>query len=471
MTLAAPTILTLETDSTWVLILVVSLVTLPTALFLRRLIGRPGGIASGVLLSLPLLLPLVVAMVFQGSLLPELAVLRPAREVFATGPSELLHLLYFFDGGRVTPYVAFGSQGPWIMLVGLFVSSFMLLRRALGTFLVHRLIRGCEVPQGWDAKRLTEIVQRLVQIAGLKRAPEVLLLPAGVSGAFAVGMRRARILLSANLLDSLDEDELEAIIAHEIAHIQACDIPMMFTSGLLRDMVAWNPFAHIAFRKLHQDREFEADRLAATMTGKPLAVASGLLKVCELVGRRRHGRQAALAFFRPGGRVARRVNRLLAVADGRISMARESPLPYLVAALMVAALGLQAGAKIANDTTGFAISWGTMDSSEDIYAPKPHGKGARLVPEKTQRAELESPQRNLSAKKASSVRTSDVDAWLKEMSRWAAHQGAQSGPGVQGAQGISPVTVAWEARQDWEVIPLRCPMGSICIYRVDKQGP
>ena len=462
MTSAAPTILTLETDSTWVLILVVSLVTLPATLLLRRLIGRPGGVASGLLLSLPLLLPLVVAVVYQGSLLPELAVLRPAREVFSAGSNELMHMLYFLDGGRVTPYVAFGSQGPWIMLVGLSVSSFMLLRRALGTYLVHRLITRCQVPQGWDARRLSAIVVRLCEIAGLKRPPQVLLLPAGVSGAFAVGMRRPKILISTNLLDRLDEDELEAILAHEIAHIEARDIPVIFTSGLMRDMVAWNPFAHLAFRKLHQDREFEADRRAATMTGKPLAVASGLLKMCEMVGKRRHGRQAALAFFRPGGRVARRVTKLLAVADGRIAMSRESALPYLMAALMVATLGLQAGAKIANDSSGFAISWGTADSSTAVYAPKQHGKGPRVLPESTQRAEFESPQRHLGAHKAASVNQTDMEAWLEDMSRWAARKGAQ---------GLSPVTVAWEARQDWRVVPLRCPVGSFCIYRVDKQGP
>ena len=76
MTTAAPTILTLETDSTWVVILVVSFVTLVLTLLLRRIIGRPGGLASSVLLAIPLLLPLVAAVIFQGSLLPEFAVLR-----------------------------------------------------------------------------------------------------------------------------------------------------------------------------------------------------------------------------------------------------------------------------------------------------------------------------------------------------------------------------------------------------------
>ncbi|MGH2820048.1 MAG: hypothetical protein ACRDJ5_05285 [Actinomycetota bacterium] len=45
---ASPTILAVETDSAWAVVLVVSLVTLPTVLVLRRLINRPGGAAAGL---------------------------------------------------------------------------------------------------------------------------------------------------------------------------------------------------------------------------------------------------------------------------------------------------------------------------------------------------------------------------------------------------------------------------------------
>ncbi len=46
---AAPTIVTIETNSAWVVIVAVSLVTFPIALFLRRLIDRPGALASSLL--------------------------------------------------------------------------------------------------------------------------------------------------------------------------------------------------------------------------------------------------------------------------------------------------------------------------------------------------------------------------------------------------------------------------------------
>lgn len=469
MTSAAPTILTLETDSAWAVILVVSLVTLPLVLLLRRLIGRPGGVSSGILLGLPLLLPIVAGVAFQSALLPEFAVLRPAREVLTGSSHDLLHLMYFLNGGTVTPYVTWGSAGPWILMFAIGASSLMLLRRAIGTFLIHRLIRRCEAPTGAVRSTVNEKVLSLCGTAGLDRIPKVLLLPAGMEGAFAVGAFRARILISRSLIEDSDPDELEAILAHEIAHIEARDIHLVSFAGFLRDLVVWNPIAHLAFRKLRQDREYEADRRAAAMTGNPLAVASGLLRMCELRKARGVGRRAALAFLRPGGKVARRIQRLLDVADGRVAVRREASVAYVAAACMVAIVGLQAGAHIARDTSALAISWGAVDQG-GVYAPRaeikqdPKGGGKQKAPQATSRAELESPQRKLTALKASSVKLSDVDAWIKEMGRLAKKAK------VPGAKGLSPVTVAWEARQDWEVVPIRCPVGSICIHRLDRQG-
>ena len=116
----------------------------------------------------------------------------------------------------------------------------------------------------------------------------------------------------------------------------------IFGAGVLRDAVGWNPIAHFAFRWLLTDRELEADRRAAVLTGRPLAVASGLLKMCDLVGRRpRLRHRVAVGFLRPGGRITRRVSHLIALADGTTVAGPDGRIPYLVAGLLVAVLGLQ----------------------------------------------------------------------------------------------------------------------------------
>jgi Zn-dependent protease with chaperone function len=464
VTLAAPTILALETDSAWIVILAVSVVTLPAALVLRRLIGRPGGVLSGVLLSLPLLLPLIAALAYRGAVLPEFAVLRPAREAVTGSAGDLLHLLYLSDGrGGGTFYALIGTVGPWILLVGLSASSFMLLRRAVGTWLLHRLVSHCHPPSGRIAAHLNETVQGLAEACGLKRIPEISILPDGVSGAFVVGARRFRILISEDLIDALDDDELTAILAHEVSHIEARDVQLVFAAGVLRDMIAWNPLAHLAFRRLTTDRELEADRRAAALTSSPLSVASGLLKMYELMKKRRFcASRAALAFLRPGGRIARRVSHLLDVADGRVTMGNAGRLPYLMAAVLVAALGLQAGARIAADRAALAIVWGTPGVSQGMYPPKVVHQVSPEVDrraKKGQRLEAPRPQTDFSLRNFSSIQEQNIDEWVRDMTSWARRQGGQP---------LSPLTLRWEARQDWTAVPLQCTVGSICLYRMER---
>jgi Zn-dependent protease with chaperone function len=370
---AAPPVLAIEGDSAWIVIIAVSLVTLPAVLLSRRLIDRPGGLASGLLLSLPLSLPLIAALWSASAVLPVVGVLRPVDESVLREPGDLIHVLWTQMGdGRLVPYTLWDTAGAWMLWIGLSVSTFMLIRRAVGAVLVHRLIRHCRPLDVATEAHVSSAVDHLSGKIGLARSPRVLVMPDGISGAFAAGSRRGRILISKDLIEGLDEAELRAILAHEIAHIDAHDIGLTFAAGSLRDLVAWNPVAHLAFRQLMVDREIEADRRAAEVTGDPLSVASSLLRACELnrlIPRRK--RPLALAFLGPGGRVKRRVGALLALADGRSFVPAASNAPYLAAAVLVAALGLHTGARIAaQDEGAFAIVWGSTDTPTDgFWAP------------------------------------------------------------------------------------------------------
>jgi Zn-dependent protease with chaperone function len=442
-------------------------VTLVAALILRKIVARPGGLASGLLLILPLALPLVAAIAFQRAILPEIGILRPAGAALADQSKSLLHLL-MLNGpdGTITFYALSGSAGPWLVLFGVGASSFMLLRRAIGTVMVHRLIRRCR-PLDDPSSPAPAMVVDLAQRAGLKAAPRLLILPEGSSGAFAVGARTGKILVSSDLLEELDPDELEAILAHEVAHLESRDVPVVFAAGLLRDLVAWNPFAHIAYRRLNVDRELEADRRAAAITGNPLAVASGLLKMCELVKKRRGvGQKVALAAFRPGSRISRRITGLIAVADGRASVAPAGRMPFLVSGLLVALLGLQVGAKLAADQTGaLAIVLGAPSSTGEVWeSPKRiarDGAHARREGER-RKARLRAqalPRLGGFPELAGGVRVkeSDVGRWLHAVENRMA------------SVGLRTATIRWEARRDWSAEPIGEFLGSsIGLYRIKQ---
>ena len=457
LTSAAPTILSVETDSAWVVIIGVSLVTFFAALLLRRLIARPAGVVSGVFLSLPLIVPVLAAIVFEHEALPEVAVLQPAGEALRQRSGELLHLLLLADSNAkvVTPYALTGSAGSWLVGIGVAVSSFMLVRRAVGAFLVHRLVRRCSALPG-DALQMVGVdVVDLSEAAGLKHVPDILLLPDGAPGAFAVGARRGRILMSRDLIVELDTAELKAILAHEMAHLKARDCQVLFVAGLLRDVVAWNPIAHLSFRRLTTDRELEADRRAAEVTGQPLAVASSLLKVCELVRGSKLRHRAAVAFLRPGARISRRVGHLLALADGRARPGSPALVPYVFATVIVALVGLQVGARISEqDSRAFAITWGASTSSSqssayDFRSPFRESK----QPAAKKGFNPDRPRYYAKLANGGSVRTKDVHKWYEAMNQWAKQQGRPM------------VRLRWESRQDWRAIPLFSePVGPFGVY-------
>lgn len=473
MTFAAPTIVAIETNSAWVVILAVSLVTLPLALLLRRMIDAPGALASSLLLGLPLGLPLVAAFFFQKSVLPEVSVLRPlAPELFEKPDWNLLHFMFVADrqGGGLVPYVFSGAPGRWLFLLGVSFSSFMLLRRLVGTIAMRRLVHRCEHLDAEGDEVVTRRVGELSTASGLKKAPQVKLLPEGVQGAFVTGGRRPTILISRHLIEALEPDELDAILAHEIAHVVAKDLSVLVVSGLLRDLVAWNPVAHVALRRLVAEREFEADRHAATITGKPLAVASSLVKMCELMKRRaRREPHPALAFLRGRGRLRRRVAHLLALADGRTVARSSSHLPYVAAACLAAALSLQAGAKVA-EQADFAIVWDAPDAQS-----VPLWMNSRLTPQQAAAARRKADE-NAGRKRGKlakvkgfpggryrvfgdgyALREKDVPQWIKAVGVWAKRKG------------LPARTVIAEINGGWRAVPVFSTpkIGPFGFYRID----
>ena len=461
MTSAAPTVLAIETDSAWVVILAVSAVTLVAALLLRHLIGAPGGLSSGLLLVVPLVLPLVAAVAYTHAVLPEVAVWQPIGRALRDTPGDLLHLLLVADArtGIVTPYASSGSAGQWVLLVGLSVSSFMLVRRFVGARLVRRVIARSRPLEGERGRLVEAAVGRLSVAAGLRDVPAVLVLDSGATGAFALGVRQKRILLSRDVLEALDADELEATLAHEIAHLESRDVQLTFVAGLMRDLVAWNPVGHLAYRRLMQDREFEADRRAAALTRQPLAVASGLRKVCELMGSGRHRRRFALGMLGERRGIKRRVATLLEAADGRLALGSAGTLPYVFAAVAVAVLGLQVGARVAQESPAVVIAWDGSDDVSRTWSPDESKalRGPAPAPAAPRKRQVEQvrPSR-FAAVGAAALRARDIPAWFDAMDRWTRRQRVEF------------IRMRWRARQNWEATPLfsQVSMGPFELYRV-----
>ena len=100
--------------------------------------------------------------------------------------------------------------------------------------------------------------------------------PVALSGG-SIGAGRY-VLLSTWMISNLDEEEMEAVLAHEMAHIKHRDQFMAWLGLLLRNTAFYLPASRRAWSRLLLHVEMARDRLAVEMTGRPLVLASALLK-------------------------------------------------------------------------------------------------------------------------------------------------------------------------------------------------
>jgi heat shock protein HtpX len=154
-----------------------------------------------------------------------------------------------------------------------------------------------------DAPDLYDLVDRLRQRAGLPM-PTLAVAPSEQPNAFATGRnpQNAVVCVTRGLLPIVDRDELEGIIAHELAHIKNRDmligtvaatlsaaLVMVARFGLFfggdRDrsaaggilMLILAPVAAMLIQMaISRAGEFRADRIGAQISGKPRALASAL---------------------------------------------------------------------------------------------------------------------------------------------------------------------------------------------------
>ena len=91
--------------------------------------------------------------------------------------------------------------------------------------------------------RLFNIVEEMKLASGLEEMPDIYIIPSLVSNAFATGVRmeNSSIIVTAGLLSKLNREELQAVVAHEVAHIANRDIVLQTFLGAL-----WGSFTIVA---------------------------------------------------------------------------------------------------------------------------------------------------------------------------------------------------------------------------------
>lgn len=160
-----------------------------------------------------------------------------------------------------------------------------------------------------SAPELYGIVEKLAKKANIPM-PKVYIINSPVPNAFATGRNpeNAAVAVNKGLIDMLERDEVEGVLAHEISHIKNRDILISTIAGSMAGLITniahfamffggsrdddnRNPIVSLLLLILapiaasmiqlaiSRSREYDADASGGEISGKPEALASALLKI------------------------------------------------------------------------------------------------------------------------------------------------------------------------------------------------
>ena len=196
------------------------------------------------------------------------------------------------QSGMVTALLFAGAMNFFLY----YASSSMVLR-----------MYGAKVVTPAEAPELYALVDRLRQRAGLPM-PTVAIAPHAQPNAFATGRspEHSVVCVTEGILGLVSQEELEGVIAHELAHIKNRDMLLQTVAATLAGAITSvahmgmmfgghdddeNPMAGLGMMLLapiaamliqfaiSRQREFKADAVGAEICGRPIALANALIKL------------------------------------------------------------------------------------------------------------------------------------------------------------------------------------------------
>ena len=181
---------------------------------------------------------------------------------------------------------------------------------------------------------------RLCNRLGIQRRVDLLICE-HIQGPLAMGIVRAVILLPASTLMALSPEQLEAVLAHELAHIRRADYVWNLAQTAVETLFFFHPAVWWLGHRVRHHRELCCDDLAVQACGDAVLYATALLRLEE-----QRSRQLNLAMALDGHRsvsgLRTRIARILGESIGQSRPHELAPLPLaaIFSALMLLLLSV-----------------------------------------------------------------------------------------------------------------------------------
>lgn len=220
---------------------------------------------------------------------------------------------------------------PWEKFTGYFETHFPLLAalwfmgvmfltlRLAGGFLLNQRLKSYRVQSATEEIRAR--FERLARLAGIRG---VLKLSASlyVKSPVTIGHFKPVVLFPVSMMSGLPLDQVEALLAHELAHIVRRDYLVNILQSLVDIVFFYHPAVRWVSGFVRTEREHCCDDLAVSMSGDRLNYARALASLEESFKRAGHHRvwqTAAVAAAGHRSRLLNRIRRLVTPLQGKKS--------------------------------------------------------------------------------------------------------------------------------------------------------
>jgi beta-lactamase regulating signal transducer with metallopeptidase domain len=170
------------------------------------------------------------------------------------------------------------SHLPQIVLVWLTGVLLLSVRLLFGWLRAHSIAKknATEAAPEWQRS-----ARRLAHALKLRRAVQ-LLESAAVEVPTVIGWLRPVVLLPATSLTGLSTEQMEMILAHELAHIRRNDFFVNLMQAVVETLLFYHPAVWWISNRIRVEREHCCDDVAVAVSGKPLVYARALTRLEEL---------------------------------------------------------------------------------------------------------------------------------------------------------------------------------------------